>query len=90
MDSLHGGALVAKHFEGGSASELALDFALLPTTLDVETRLSRMTCWVLEAEARGLPYAFRIGGVSLPAALGPSHQTACLQELALYGNAEAR
>ncbi|TCS36543.1 uncharacterized protein (DUF58 family) [Paucimonas lemoignei] len=90
MDSQHGGALVAKHFEGGGASELALDFALLPTSLDVETRLSRMTCWVLEAEARGLPYAFRIGAVSRDASLGPAHQAACLQELALYGIAESR
>lgn len=90
MDDLQGGPLVAKHFEGGGASELALDFALLPVTLDVETRLSRMTYWVLEAEARGLPYAFRIGPVNLPASLGPAHQAACLQELALYGTTEAR
>jgi uncharacterized protein (DUF58 family) len=90
MDGLQGGPLVAKHFEGGGASELALDFALLPTSLDVEVRLSRMTCWVLEAEARGVPYAFRIGSANLPAALGPAHQAACLQELALYGNTEAR
>jgi hypothetical protein len=90
MDALQGGPLVAKHFEGGGASELALDFALLPANLDLETRLSRMTCWVLEAEARGLPYAFRLGSVNLAPALGPAHQAACLQELALYGVPEAR
>jgi len=90
MDAQHGAALVTKHFEGGSASDLVLDFALLPGGLDIETRLSRMTRWVLEAEARGLPYAFRLGRFSLAPALGPAHQAACLHELALYGEAEAR
>lgn len=90
MDGLHGAPLVAKHFEGGGASELALDFALLPTALDLETRLSRMTSWVLEAEARGLPYAFRLGPVDLAPALGPAHQAECLQALALHGVTEPR
>ncbi len=90
MDAQHGAALVAKHFEGGGASELALDFSQLPAGLDLETRLSRMTRWVLEAEARGLPYAFRLGGFSLAPALGPAHQAACLHELALFGDAGAR
>ncbi|RJG04052.1 DUF58 domain-containing protein [Noviherbaspirillum sedimenti] len=90
MDGLHGTPLVSKHFEGGGSSELALDFTRLPATLALETRLSRMTRWVLEAEARGLPYAFRLGRFSLAPALGPAHQDACLHELALYGEPEAR
>lgn len=90
MDAQHGAALVSKHFEGGAAAELALDFTLLPASLDLELRLSRMTRWVLEAEARGLPYAFRLGHLSLAPSLGPAHLASCLQELALYGIAEAR
>jgi uncharacterized protein (DUF58 family) len=79
-----GGALVTKHFEGGAASELCIDFALLPRALDLELRLSRMTRWVLDAEAQGLPYAFRLDDIHFAAALGPAHQEACLHALALY------
>lgn len=78
-------ALITKQFEGGSTSELALDFARLPRTMDVELRLSRMTRWVLQAEERGQPYAFRLDGLYFPPATGPAHQAACLQALALHG-----
>jgi uncharacterized protein (DUF58 family) len=78
------GTLISKHFEGGAAGRLWLDYASLPPRMDVEDKLSRMTRWVLEAEARGLPYGFRLGTKSLPASLGPAHQEACLQALALY------
>ena len=79
------GALVSKHFEGGAASEMRIDFAALPAAMDTEARLSRMTRWVLEAEARGLPYAFRLGTASHPSALGGAHRESCLRALALYG-----
>lgn len=81
------GALVTKQFEGGAASELALDYRQLPTNMDVEQKLARLTNWVLMAEARGLPYAFRLGQLYLPPAIGPAHQAACLQALALYERA---
>jgi uncharacterized protein (DUF58 family) len=81
------GALVSKHFEGGAASKLHLDYGKLPPNMDVEEKLSRMASWVLEAEAHGLPYAFRIGAISLATSLGPAHQEACLQALALYEGA---
>jgi hypothetical protein len=55
--------------------------------LDLELRLSRMTRWVLDAEQRALPYAFRIGRHDFPAASGAAHQAACLRALALYGMA---
>ena len=85
VDVDSGGALVTKHFEGGSASDLVLDFARLPATLDLETRLSRLTRWVLEAESRSLPYGFRLGATVLEPGLGPAQQQACLRALALYG-----
>jgi len=78
------GALVSKQFEGGAASELALDFSKLPPTMDTEHKLARMTSWVLMAEAQGLPYAFRLAHLYLPPSIGPAHQAACLQALALY------
>jgi len=84
VDVAEGGALVTKHFEGGTKSELCLDFAQLPRTMDVEMRLSRMARWVLEAEQQGLPYSFKLGGQEFATALGPAHQNACLRALALY------
>ncbi|HZW13885.1 MAG TPA: DUF58 domain-containing protein [Noviherbaspirillum sp.] len=87
IDAESGGALVTKHFEGGSATEIAIDFSCLPYQMDTEAKLSRMTRWVMEAEARGIAYAFRLGDVALPAALGPAHREACLRALALYQKA---
>ncbi|MFL6672328.1 MAG: DUF58 domain-containing protein [Massilia sp.] len=86
LDPSFGGQLATKHFEGGAVDELVLDFAALPPQLDLELRLSRMTRWVLEAEQRALPYAFRLGSLWFDAALGAAHRAACLRALALYGD----
>lgn len=89
LDPALGGQLVTKHFEGGVGDELLLDFAQLPPQLDLELRLSRMTRWVLDAEQRALPYAFRLGAIHYDAGNGAAHQAACLRALALYGSQEA-
>lgn len=88
LDPAMGGQIVTKHFEGGAIEDLTLDYAQLPPGLGVEARLSRLTRWVLEAEQRAKPYAFRIGAVSYPAACGEAHQAACLRALALFGGAQ--
>jgi uncharacterized protein (DUF58 family) len=79
-----GGTLVTKYFEGGAAADVVLDIDRLPRSMNLELKLSRMTRWVIEAEARGVPYAFRVGETRLAPALGPAHQEACLRALALY------
>lgn len=84
LDPALGGALVTKQFAGGAAGELCLDFGALPPTLALELKLSRLTRWVLEADARGLAYAFRLGAIELPAASGAAQRQACLRALALY------
>ncbi|HJV79221.1 DUF58 domain-containing protein [Noviherbaspirillum sp.] len=84
VDADASGTLISKHFEGGAASEIAIDFAHLPQHMDTEAKLSRMTRWVLEADARGLAYAFRLGEINFPAALGPAHRESCLRALALF------
>ena len=89
VDPAIGGQLVTKQFEGGAVADILLDFTALPPQLDVESRLSRLTRWVLEAEARALPYALRVGGRELGPGLGDAHRAACLQALALYGEADA-
>jgi uncharacterized protein (DUF58 family) len=85
LDPRDGGQLATKHFEGGARTELVLDLAAINPQLDLELRLSRLTRWVLEAESRALPYAFRLGAASYEAANGVAHQSACLRALALYG-----
>jgi uncharacterized protein (DUF58 family) len=85
LDLEYGGQLVTKHFEGGGADQLVLDFNALPLNMNLELRLSRMTRWVLDAEQRGLPYALRIGAHDFAPAAGAAHQAACLRALALYG-----
>ena len=61
-----------------------LDWALLPSSLDLEGKLSRLAGWVIAAEAAGLRYGMRIPGVDLAPAQGDAHHTACLSALALY------
>jgi uncharacterized protein (DUF58 family) len=90
LDPRDGGQLATKHFEGGARDEVVLDLASLPAALDLELRLSRMARWVLEAESRALPYAFRLDATSFEAASGPAHAAACLRALALYGLGGAR
>jgi uncharacterized protein (DUF58 family) len=85
LDLDDGGQLVTKHFEGGAIDELVLDFNAMPAMMNLELRLSRMTRWVLEAEQRALPYAFRIGAQDFAAGVGAAHRAACLRALALHG-----
>jgi uncharacterized protein (DUF58 family) len=90
LDPLDGGQLATKHFEGGARDELVFDLASLPPALDLELRLSRMARWVLEAESRALPYAFRLDATYFEAAGGAPHAALCLRALALYGLGGAR
>lgn len=84
IDTEAGGQLISKQFSGGATGDLMIDFNTLPRYLDVEVKLSRMTSWVLQAEADGSPYGFRLGQHQYPPALGQAHQLACLQALALH------
>ncbi|XHS77757.1 DUF58 domain-containing protein [Burkholderiaceae bacterium UC74_6] len=50
----------------------------------LETRLSRMTAWVLEAERMQSPYGLRLGGRETEPELGAQHRRDCLEQLALW------
>ncbi|MEW6514150.1 MAG: DUF58 domain-containing protein [Pseudomonadota bacterium] len=78
-------ALQTKQFSGTAAQALWFDWAMLPATLDVETRLSILTRWVLDAEDAGLSWGLRLPGGEIPQAHGPTHTHACLKTLALHG-----
>jgi uncharacterized protein (DUF58 family) len=80
-----GQGLQTKVFSGRAAAELWLDWNALPANLDLESKLSRLTRWVLSADREELRYGLRLPGLELAPDTGESHRLACLRELALYG-----
>ena len=78
-------ALQTKQFSGTAAQALWFDWARLPAALNVETRLSILTRWVLDAEEAGLSWGLRLPGGEIPQAHGAAHTHACLKALALHG-----
>ncbi|MBE0622210.1 MAG: DUF58 domain-containing protein [Burkholderiales bacterium] len=76
--------LQTKVFSGRAAAELWLALDQLPADLDLESKLSRMTRWVLAADLDGLRYGLRLPGLELAPDAGEPHRLACLRELALY------
>lgn len=77
--------MLSKAFEGGATGELVLDFNELPGTLTIEDKLSRLTRWVLDAEAAGTRYALHLPGRQIEPDNGPAHKTRCLEALAGFG-----
>ncbi|MFK7962827.1 MAG: DUF58 domain-containing protein [Burkholderiaceae bacterium] len=76
--------LLSKQFEGGGSGEMVLDFNSLPPALDLESRLSRLARWVLDAETAGARYALSLPGTEIAPDQGPGHKTACLRALATF------
>ena len=75
---------LTKSFEGGSGGELLLDWRNLPPSLDVEARLSRLTRWVMQAEAGGQRFGLMLPGREIDPDNGPAHRAACLEALATF------
>lgn len=76
--------LLTKSFEGGSGGELLLDWGSLPGTMDTESKLSRLTRWVMQAELAGQRFALALPGSHFDVDGGPAHRAACLEALATY------
>ena len=68
---------------------MCFDWKNLPPTLDAEARLSRLTRWVLLANARGIAFGLRLPGTEIPLGMGEAHCLACLGALAMHDNATA-
>ncbi len=75
--------LLTKQFEGGERGELWLDWRQLPASLDVEAKISRLTRWVLDAEARGTRWALGLPDRAIELDGGAGHRQRCLEALAL-------
>jgi len=80
-----GDKLLTKQFAGGAGQHLWLNWWQTPER-DVESRLSRLTRWVLDAHAGGLAFGLKLPGRSLPPQVGEAHLRQCLEALARYGN----
>ncbi|MBU1238001.1 MAG: DUF58 domain-containing protein [Gammaproteobacteria bacterium] len=76
--------LLTKQFDGAAASRIWLDWEATPGE-DVETRLSVLTRWALDAHAAGLEWGLRLPERSLAPASGGEHLHAALSVLALHG-----
>lgn len=76
--------LLIKEFTAPRDAAITLDYAALGDLADVEARLSQLTRWVLDADAAGLRYELRLGGLRLEADRGPRHRDRCLAALAEF------
>lgn len=75
--------LLTKQFSGHAAAELWLTLDLLPPTLDLEEKLSRLARWVLDAYANGHAFGLKLPRASVPLGTGEAHRERCLEALAL-------
>jgi uncharacterized protein (DUF58 family) len=77
--------LLVKEFAGGAAQEHWLDWSLTPESAGLETRLSLLAGWVLDAAQNDLRYGLRLPGCERQPGQGNAHRNTCLEALALYG-----
>ncbi len=75
--------LQVKQFSVPLGDELWLDYSDTPDRND-EEKLSRMTRWVLDAEAQGLRYGLRLPDGEMPIDHGIMHRNACLRRISLF------
>ncbi|MBV7434168.1 hypothetical protein KRX19_03930 [Cardiobacteriaceae bacterium TAE3-ERU3] len=77
-----GGIMYIKQFSGQGSHRINLDIA--EAHGDVETRLSQLAQWIVDAEAKGVAYSLRLGDAYIAHNKGDEHFHHCLRTLALY------
>jgi len=77
--------LIVKRFTGSGAVALTLHWDQTAHLGSVESRLSQLCLWVLEAETRGFNYGLSLPQASVARGLGDEHRHRCLSSLALHG-----
>lgn len=80
--SAHRDSLLIRESERRTGDALVLDYDAI-RGLDHESKISRLTAWVLAAESNQSAYALVIPDLRIESALGPEHRSACLRALAL-------
>jgi len=81
--------LLVKEYAQGESELRMFDFASLAPR-DVETRLSQLARWVVDAEAHGERYGLILPAVRLAPDRGPAHRHRCLAALATFGLEDGR
>lgn len=81
------GELLSKQFSGADTSSQWLDLEQMED-VDLETRLSILTRWIVNAERAQRDYGLRIPGNEFPPAHGGAHRHRCLAALALFGDSK--
>jgi uncharacterized protein (DUF58 family) len=80
-----GAGWFSKQFEGtGGGGTLELHWLEMPAEIDTETRLSRLSAWILAAERAARPFSLHVPGTRLPTGQGAAHRRAALTALALF------
>lgn len=83
-----GSGWYTKLFDGaGGGGLVVLDFDALPSALDTEQKLARLTAWVLACERAARPYALALPRMRAAAGQGRVHRRAVLTALALHDEA---
>lgn len=82
----HDGPLLTKLFSGATTQQVWLDWDTLPDAMDVESRLSILARWMLDADAAGHAWGLRIPGTKLPPDNGAGHLGAGLRAVALFSH----
>jgi uncharacterized protein (DUF58 family) len=78
------GRVMTKLFDGGASGEAWLTLeAAMSQTGEMESALSLMTRWVLDAEAEAAHYGLELPSARIAPGRGPAHRAACLEALAL-------
>ena len=75
--------LPVKLFSGADAGELLLRFEDV-NAASVETRLSQLCRWLLDADTAGFRYGLSLPDFEIPPGSGEAHRHACLKALALF------
>ena len=75
--------LSVKQFEASGGGELMLDYGELPEVLGIEGRLSRLTRWVLDADASHMRYGLKLPDAMIFIGSGAAHREHCLTALAV-------
>ncbi len=75
--------LSVKQFEAQGGGDLLLDYAELPDVLGIEGRLSRLTRWVLDADASHMRYGLKLPDAMIFIGSGAAHREHCLTALAV-------
>lgn len=79
-----GQGLLTKTYASEEVGSDILDWDAMPG-VPLETRLSRLTWWVLMLSRQNHSFGLRLPGTEIPADIGLEQRDACLRALALFG-----